>query len=193
MKQLKYKIKDNYYFRFGLMLFITFSCLIVFYFLLLKFDLWCKGILKIIKILSPIWLGLLFAYLMNPFVKLIEDVILKKVKVSFKLKRLTSITTTILVLGLMILLFIKFVVPSLFSSVQMIVKNLPEYNEHIYNLVDDHFELSRKDFDRVVTKITNYINEKEINTNRIMNNIASASISFVGALVNVTIGTKPSL
>ena len=185
---MKYKIKDNYYFRFGLMLFITFSCLIVFYFLLLKFDLWCKGILKVIKILSPIWLGLLFAYLMNPFVKLIEDVILKKVKVSFKLKRLTSITTTILVLGLMILLFIKFVVPSLFSSVQMIVKNLPEYNEHIYNLVDDHFELSRKDFDRVVTKITNYINEKEINTNRIMNNIASASISFVGALVNVTIG-----
>ena len=185
---MKYKIKDNYYFRFGLMLFITFASLIVFYFLLLKIDLWCKGIIKIISILSPIWLGLLFAYLMNPFVKLIENKVLKKLNLSSKIKRLTSITTTILLLGLIVLLFIKFVLPSFFSSIQMIVKNLPEYNNHIYNLANDHFDISKKNFDIVVDKITDYINEKEINTNRIMNNIASASISFMYTLVNIVIG-----
>ena len=185
---MKYKIKDNYYFKFGLTLFISFALLIVFYFLLLKIDLWCMIIIKVIKILSPIWLGLLFAYLMNPFVKLIENKILKRFNISFKLKRIFSITTTMIMLGLIFLLFLKFVLPSFFSSIQMIIKNLPEYNNHIYNLANDYFDISKKNFDMVVTKITDYINEKEINTNRMMNNIASASISFMYMLVNIAIG-----
>ena len=90
-------------------------------------------------------------------------------------------------------MFIRFVIPSFFESVHTIIKNLPEYNDHIYDYAKDHFDVSKKDFDKTVSKVTKYINKTEMNTNNIMNNIASASISIFYSLINITIGLIVSI
>ena len=184
---MKHKLKNNNYFNLGLTLFITFALLIVFYFLVLKVDLWYKCIIKVLTILSPIWLGLLFAYLMNPFVKFYERK-LTKVNVSNKVKRVISIGITLSSIIILVLLFIKFVIPSFFSSMQTMIKSLPIYNDHIYSLVKDYFDKERKDFDNIVSNITKYINENQINTTKMINNIATFSLGLLYGIANIIIG-----
>lgn len=190
---MKNKIKENVYFNLGLTLFITFALLIIFYFFILKVDLWYKGILKIIRILSPIWLGLLFAYLLNPFVKFIEEKVLKKIDFSKKVKRIISIASTIIVVLVITLLFIKFVIPSFIGSVQTMIKSLPEYNEHIYHFAHENFDMSKKDFNKTVVKVTNYINDTQINTSKMINNIANFSLNIFYSFVNIFIGLIVSI
>lgn len=190
---MKNKIKENVYFNLGLTLFITFALLIIFYFLILKIELWYSIILKVIRILSPIWLGLLFAYLMNPFVKFIEGKILNKASFSKKVKRVIGITSTLIVMLALTLLFIKFVIPSFFGSVKTLIKSLPEYNEHIYSFAHENFDISKKEFNNFVSKATNYINDTQISTSKMINNIASFSINIFYSFVNIFIGLIVSI
>ena len=118
---MKEKFKDNNYFYWGLTLFLAIAASIVLYFLCMRLNSFFLFFGKIISILSPIFLGILVAYILNQFEKNIEKFISKKVaptifkddKKHNKFNRVTGITVTFLVVGLLIFLFLKFVVPNI--------------------------------------------------------------------------------
>ena len=136
---MKEKFKENDYIKWGVTLFGVVAASIILFFVLSKLELLFDFLLKLMGILSPIFLGIMFAYLLNPLVKLIEkyftkyivDYIYKKVfkkaKGKARVARLTAIFTTYLLAIILIVLFFKFVVPSLFESINLMLTNVPVY------------------------------------------------------------------
>ena len=143
---MKDKIKGNNYIYWGITLFSVIAASILLFFTFLKFDIILRLFLKIFVALEPIFLGLLFAYLLSPLVKVIDrhvschvvEFLAKKCKEKIKNKkkvsRIFSIFLTYLVTFLMIVLFVKFVIPSLnniYDSLKDLVKNNPELEKLI--------------------------------------------------------------
>ena len=118
---------------------------------------------------------------------------LNKASFNKKVKRVIGITSTLIVMLALTLLFIKFVIPSFFGSVKTLIKSLPEYNEHIYLFAHENFDISKKEFNNVVSKTTNYINDTQISTSKMINNIASFSINIFYSFVNIFIGLIVSI
>ena len=75
---------DNAYYKWGLTIFLTFlACMLSFYFLFYNAEL-RAGIHKINKILSPVYVGFIIAYLFSPLLNMLENKVMypifKKIK-----------------------------------------------------------------------------------------------------------------
>ena len=142
---MKEKIKGNNYFYWGATLFCSIGASILLYFVCLRFEDILNGVVKIIEILAPILLGLLFAYLLNPFVRMMERKVFSKfcrkckryIKDEKKTSRILSIFCTYFLAAVVLFLFIKFVLPSLFESLEMMITNIPIYINNIYEYLKD--------------------------------------------------------
>lgn len=121
-----------YLFRIGVTVFITFACCIIFYFLLLRFDGFAHVWGSFLKAATPIIIGLVLAYILNPVMLYIEaktrKLFVKKMKSEQALNKLSRtigvVGSTIILIGA-IALFIAAVVPSLSASIMSLVKTLP--------------------------------------------------------------------
>ena len=118
--------------KIGLMVFLTFACCTVFFFLVLRY----KGVADtwhlITGALQPIIIGLGLAYLLNPVMKFQERRWLpflkkkmKSEKSAAKVARGLSIAGAILFLLVILVLLIAAIVPSVASSVTGLVETLP--------------------------------------------------------------------
>lgn len=146
---MKEKFKGNNYIYWGITLFSVIAASILLFFMFLKFDVILKFFIKIFVALEPIFLGLLFAYLLSPmvrvtdkyvtrkFVELIAKKFDKKIKNKTKFSRIMAIFLTYLIAFVMIVLFVKFVIPSLFDSLNMMLTNVPVYINNIYDALKD--------------------------------------------------------
>lgn len=119
-------------FRIGLTVFLTFACCIIFYFLLLRFEGFAQIWGSILTAATPIIIGLVLAYILNPVMLFIEDkskkLLCKKVKNKDSLNKISRtigvIGATLILIGA-ISLFIAAVVPSLTASIVSLVKTMP--------------------------------------------------------------------
>lgn len=146
---MKEKLKDNTYVNWGMTLFGVVAASIVLFFVLLKLDLIVNFVVKILGTLTPIFLGIMFAYLLNPLVKLIEKYFaryvtdylykkfFKKAKNKNRVTQILAIFITYLLALVLIVLFIEFVVPSLFDSINLMLTNIPTYLKNIYHYLQD--------------------------------------------------------
>lgn len=124
---MKQRLKDNKYFQIGLSVFIVIACSILFYFLIFKLNIIIKYIGILITILSPFIIGFVFAYLLNPLVKVVKKCIFDKFVKNKKHSNNYSILTTILLfLGILILMF-SFIIPELLKSIETLALSLPNY------------------------------------------------------------------
>lgn len=196
---MKEKFKDNHYANWGFTLFCSVSACILLYFLCLRFDEILNGMFKIISILTPILLGLLFAYLLNPFVNILEKkvlVYLKKCKKRFKdekrFARISSITVTYLIAIVVIALFIKFVIPSLFESIQMMLTNIPIYLNNIYMYLKDLLSESPElaaGLDKINSDVTSSLaNIMLPSMDMIVSNVTAGIYSIISGIVSFIIG-----
>ncbi len=166
---MKEKFKGNNYIYWGLTLFGVVACAIVLVFLLMKMELIFLWIGKLLNILMPIFIGILFAYLLNPLVKNLEKFtdkfvawvykkIFKKNKKNKKLANILAIFLTYLLMAVFIISFCKFVIPSLLESLNVMINNIPTYINNIYDYLKE-ITKSNPDLVELVEKLNTNISE----------------------------------
>ena len=107
---------------------------------------------KILSVMAPILLGLVFAYLLNPMQSWFEKkllVLTGKKKQRPRLCRGLSVTLSTVIMLAVLIGLVAAIVPELVSSIKNLINNMPEYmtnvtnwmNEHIDSLKDDHPDL----------------------------------------------------
>lgn len=201
---MKEKLKDNNYVNWGMTLFGVVAASIILFFVLSKLNIFIKWILKIISILMPIFLGIMFAYLLNPLVVVIEKYVtaqvveylykkvFKKAQNKDRVKRISAIFMTYLLAFIVIVLFFKFVVPSLFDSINLMITNIPIYINNIYNYLKDILK-SNPDLmvlvDNMNTNITDFVGKLMLPPmDSIMLNVTVGISSFFKWVINIVIG-----
>lgn len=200
---MKEKFKGNNYFYWGLTSFAVIAAAILVAFIFLNLSIFISFTSKILVALEPIFLGLLFAYLLSPLVKTIDDYISSKVieiisEKVYKIKdkknasRVLAIFLTYLLAFLMIVLFIKFVIPSLFDSLNMMITNIPIYLNNIYSylkgLLKDNPELMNL-VDNWNTNILDMIAGMMLpSMDMIIQNITTGISSVFKWILNIAIG-----
>ena len=121
------------------MILITFSVALIFFFIHLG-DIW-KILDAIIKVLTPIFNGLVIAYVLNYPYKLFYNHAFKKMgkksKLLSKLRMpLSLILSYIIVLGILAFM-VSVLIPELTKSISMMIDNIPVYEKAIKGASDD--------------------------------------------------------
>lgn len=133
------------YFKWGLTAFIVIITSVIALFVIFKGSTIKAGIRNVINILMPIIDGLIVAYLLSPLVNIQEKKwyfpFLEKRKINItdktkKLIRALSVTVAMLFVFLIILLFIRMVIPQLINSVQTIIMQMSTYENQLIEIAN---------------------------------------------------------
>ena len=164
---------------------------------------------KILSVMAPILLGLVFAYLLNPMQSWFEKkllVLTGKKKQRPRLCRGLSVTLATVIMLAVLIGLVAAIVPELVSSIKNLINNMPEYmtnvtnwmNEHIDSLKDDHPDLYKKLIDlwnNAQNSLTNFITQFEPKLDSIaagsadfITTITSGAFSFVKGVGNFLFG-----
>lgn len=199
------KLKNDNYWKLGLTLFCSIGAGILLYFICLRASAIFGIFGKLLRILLPVFLGMLFAYLLNPIVKFFENKVVSKLhnklfkdkKLNKKVARGIAIFITYLILALIVFLFIQFVIPSLLESLQTMITNIPTYLDNIYEKAKDMLKNNPEFLSRlenmnqdIISHVTN-IMVPSVDT--IMNSITTGITGFIRALVDIVIGVIVSV
>lgn len=121
------KIKNNKYYQIGLTAFLVILACLFSGYLIFNLDKIFEVIGNIISLLVPFIIGFVFAYLLNPVVDFFkEKVYVKFIKNKKTISNLSILTTCVIFLGLIGILF-NSIIPALLSSVESLAKNIPSY------------------------------------------------------------------
>lgn len=141
-------------------------------------------------VVSPVFCGMVMAYLMNPVCKFFEKSILRKIKKDRIRHIIAVILTVALVVLLVALLFIA-LIPSLVQSVSVLISNIPVYLTNLESNLDklsenlSKFGINVNDIERSVEKsFTDFISGIPEN----MGTVFSTSVSVGSSLFNLVIG-----
>lgn len=196
--------KQNIYLaKIGLMIFVTFVCCILFFFVLFRFKGFASGWSKVFHAAQSIIIGLVLAYLLNPVMVFLEKclyrILEKRIKKEGKLKktaRAMAIAGAILFLiGILVLLVVA-IVPSVATSVSGLIDTLPVKVANFVTMIQNGFlgKLELTDtIGKLLTKLTDFVESwaqetllPEAKTYIIQ--ITSGVITMVRALLNFIIG-----
>lgn len=145
--------------RVALLAFCVLAAALFVYFLLFRSDVVGAGISKLFAVLTPIIYGFVIAYILNPPMHVIENLILKiyakRQKIPGKrallVIRLSSAIMALLMMLLIVYALVALLLPELVKSIQNIITNVPKYSENIQNWYNDFvqnygFSESTRDF-----------------------------------------------
>ena len=142
---------DKKYLYWGITAFLVIAAAVLFYMLLQHLPDVKKGWNKIMTILAPFVWGLIIAYLLLPLTRQLEKLLssnaMKKAHVKGKFARIASIIISEIVLLVLLTAFVLLILPQLYSSIETIVVNSPEYyskmSEWIELKLEDHPEIEQ--------------------------------------------------
>ena len=196
---------DNNYYKWGLTIFLTFlACMFAFYILFYNAQL-RAGINRINKILSPVYVGFIIAYLFSPLLNMLENKVMyplyKKIKFikdekKMPLARGTSIIVIIIfsifLVYTIVQIMLKQVIPSLLSIVSNISIYLDNLTKWANKLLQDNPDLNSfvmKDLNRFSDDIEIWVNEKfKSITGKIVTSLSQGFLEFLLKLWNFIIG-----
>jgi len=204
------KRRNSQYFRWGVTLLCVVLASIVFGVILLNLKGFFGIISDLIAILSPVILGVIFAYLLNPMVnaidRLLPKLLFKKMKNE---KRMRKISRAVAIfVSLSVALFLVYglfylVLPQLYETIMGIVNKLPDYyvtvEKWVLSLFEDNPEMSqnaREALDNVYIKLESWISEDGFlieNLQRIMSGVTTSIMSVVKGIANAVIGIVASV
>ena len=183
----------------GLTNLLVIICAILFFFFIYKFKDIISFVQRICSILTPIILGIIFAYLVNPIevyfesklIKLWESGIMRKVKKRFWLRFLSIILTIVLVGGILYLL-VYLAIPEIYSSITRIIYAVPGQMTKYYNILadmaKDHswlMDMLNKAYTSIMDFMTGWVKEDMFSRITV---IISGLFGVVGAVSNLLIG-----
>ena len=140
---------DKKYLYWGITAFLVIAAAVLFYMLLQHLPDVKKGWNKIMTILAPFVWGLIIAYLLLPLTRQLERLLssnaMKKARVKGKFARIAAIIISEVVLLILLTAFVLLILPQLYSSIETIVVNSPEY----YSKMSEWIELKLEDHPEV--------------------------------------------
>ena len=129
MKRL-FELEKKYIYA-GVTAFLVIAASIVFYMLLRYLPVLRAALAKLLKVFSPFIWGLAITYLLSPLMKVFEKLFagkrFKKFKIKSRAARVFAILLSEIVLLIILGAFVSLIIPQVYSSVETIVINSPEY------------------------------------------------------------------
>lgn len=201
--------RDKPYFKWGFtalaVIFISILLVVIFTNL--------PGFFAVVKsvgtILEPLFIGVVFAFLLNPIVRFVDarlqPLLTRKTKwkptTVKKLSRATGVVIALIFAALILYAFFSMLLPQLYESVVGIVGNAETYYNSVdgwvKNLLEDNPELQRY-FDAALEKIFEFINAWFTTTflqdvQKLLTTLTTSVVAVVKSLLNVLIGLVASV
>ncbi len=173
------------------------GCVIVlFYVVLTHINLLFVGIQYGIGFIKPVLIGLVVAYIMDPLVNFIEKTLFSGIKGKNNLRRMLAVTTAVLSVILLVVIFFVSLIPQLAKSITTFYNNVYIYSDSLQKLIYDITEFIggfgielgtvTEKAEEMVDNIAKYLTN---NANRIVSqsivvgkNIFTVLISFILAI-----------
>ena len=169
---------------------------VLFYLLVSHIHFLFIGIGYFLGFISPVIIGLIIAYVLDPLVKLIETKVLGRFDKKPVVRRVASVWITILLLLVLVTVFFATLIPQLAESSEILLHNLGKYSaraEEGFHDIAERGESLGLDLEDTTTKVdelifgvTDYLSknsatilDKSFNVGR---SIASGVISFILAI-----------
>ena len=196
---------DNHYFKWGLTFFVTFLACILSIYIVFYHDQFKASIHNLNKILSPVYVGFIIAYLFSPLLNSLEKKVMypiyKKIKFikdenKMPLARGSSIICIIILSMVMIYAIIQITIKQVVPSLINIVSNINIYLNNITTWFDRFLEdnpslkaFVMDDLNRFSDDISTWVtaNFKSISGN-IIKSLSAGFLVFVKKLWNFIIG-----
>lgn len=205
MNKLRYYMRDNNLMKTSFFIIFTFTMLLIVYFTLDNFSFWfskiSSGIQAILSALSPLWIGIVLAYMLDPLVVFFDKAVYQKViKKDLKPKtfRFMAIATTFMLVTLC-LVGILYGFVSLVTG-KLVVESIPKLFDNISNIIMS-YETDIKNWAENMTrgafseKITEFANSviswitDNLDANRLIGNVTSV----VGSIFNFLVAIVASI
>ena len=196
----KKEIKRSYLYK-GITAFLVVAACVLFFFFIYRIgEIW-DYVKKVIRVLQPVFIGFVIAYLINPTVNTINRFLKKTLNRIFKNKNkpvinnvssIVSVAIGLLAFVVIIGGIISLVIPQFISSCSNIITVLPGQIDALLSKAQD-FLKSNKEFEQAIVKIVEY--EKQwLQTdltnyvNRLASGVATGVWDFVNFVKNFGIG-----
>lgn len=191
------------YIRIALVTFVTFCCCTLFFFVIYRYQGFAVYWQKLMKILQPIIIGFIVAYLINPVMVFIEKYLMlffepriKSKKKAKKAARSIGTAGALLFLLLIIFLLLDMMIPELIKSVQNMMVSLPaevnSFSAWIKETLAEDSQLADmlgSSLVKVTNVLENFIQDHLLpQVNTYIASITSGVISAVKVLFNFIIG-----
>lgn len=196
---------NNSYFKWGLTIFVTFVCCILAVYVVFYHDELKTSIAKINKILAPVYVGLIIAYLYSPLLNMLETKIMQPLYKKMKflteeaqkgLARATAIIIIIILSVFLIYAIIQVMLKQVFPSIISIISNLNIYLENINNwankILEDNPTLNSyiaNDLTRYSEDIYEWANEAfKTLSGKLIQHVSQGFLVFLGKVWHFIIG-----
>lgn len=140
--QSQWNIKQ--YIMIGLIVFVTFCCCILFFFMIYRYNGFTDFWKHVTQIMQPIIIGLVLAYLLNPIMNFLEKNLFKVLKIKMnnecqakKTSRVAAIIGSLAFLVGIIVLLIAAIVPAVTVSIQGVMTKFPDEVNNLVAWVSD--------------------------------------------------------
>ncbi|MCH5197684.1 MAG: AI-2E family transporter [Oscillospiraceae bacterium] len=182
--------KPWFYYTFAL------CCAVLLWFFLNNFDSIKLFIGSVWKFISPVVLGLIVAYLLNPVADFFNTKLFFKIKKE-SARHIWSVIATVFCLVLVLALFLVALIPSLVKSVSSIVSNWDVYTGKINSLLERAIDITQKlnlnfDFSNLQSAVsslmTRAVNMLKENSSAIMNALGSVGASISNFFIGIVFG-----
>lgn len=204
-QEKKDKLDSNLksYLMIALLVFVVFCCCILVFFLIYRYNGFASGWRKLMKVLQPIIIGLVVAYLLNPVMMFLEShlktLFSKKIhdeKKVWKMSRGIGIALSLLLLVLIVYGLLMMVIPQLIQSITGMFTSLPDEVEQLSKWIDTQFKGDKETaafmndtLDRAASYFENWVQTDVLpQTTTYLASITSGVISMVKLLFNTIIG-----
>ena len=142
------------------------------------------------RVLAPIIIGLVLAYIIDPVAKFFETKVFVKLKKESLRRTLSAVIALILVLTLLIV-FIGTLIPNLISSISMLMENADAYYATIEKTVNQINSLGfglHIDLSAIEASVRNWLGDFVNNLSQNLSSILSTTKNIGAVLLNILIG-----
>ena len=191
---------DKKYLYWGITAFLVIAGGLLFYTLLKYFPDLSSGWSKVMTILAPFVWGLVITYLLTPMTKTFEKLFsskkMKNALIKGKFARTIAIVLSEIVLVVIITAVVLLILPQLYSSIETIVVNSPEYYAKVLEWLElrlqDHPELEQyaaQALNTTSTQLMDFVREKILpSMGNVLSSVTTGVFAAVKAVYNLIIG-----
>lgn len=208
---MKFKWNKNYL-GWGITAFTVIAASLIFIYLLFFGNNAAAAVKGFFGAITPIFFGFIFAYLLSPIVTFFEQKVFEKIFkpkkvartidgeltpfVKNKPARVAGIITAVLIFVLIIAAVISAIFPQLYTTIALLVNNIPEYIKTMTAWVQSAFA----SFPQLGEDVMNIINESGTALKNFLSNsilpqmgdylgfVTNGIMSFIGAVLNIFLG-----
>lgn len=186
---MKKKLKTLFDKKYMAILLIALAA-VLFYAVLQNFSDLKNFLSKILGYLSPLIIGIVVAYLLNPVVSFFANKCFKKFK-RRKAANALSVAITVILLVLVLVFLISVIIPEVYQSALTLVNNIGNYMntfKDFLNRINDKIPIIDVDVDRLVGSWDNLLDKALLWIEENYNSIIKVGVDVGSALINFVLG-----